>query len=160
MISWTTRLALELIGQSGLGRSFDDLTEGSMPHPYALAAKTLTFVHLLTLCTRTLTEDHRSTFTPTAFQQNILMPFIARLGTPRFRRFLVENCPLKLVTDIKALIDVFHNTSVEIYKSKKRALQEGSEELTSHIGQGKDLIRILSTSIRLSSHQILTEILQ
>ena len=51
-----------------------------------------------------------------------------------------------MVTDTKELIDVFHNTSVEIYESKKRALQEGSEELASHIGQGKDLISILSTS--------------
>lgn len=129
IIAWTTRLALELIGQSGLGYSFDDLTEDSKPHPYAVAAKQLT-----------------STVTPTAFQ-NILISFsilfATRLGSPRFRRFLVDHSPLKVVTDTKALIDIFHNTSVEIYESKKRALQEGSEELASHIGQGKDLISIL-----------------
>ena len=160
IIHWTTRLALELIGQSGLGYSFDDLEEDSIPHPYVLASKQLTFVHLSTLYPQILTEDHRSTVNATAFQDNIVMPFIARLGTPNFRRFLVENSPLKLVKDMKALIDVLHNTSVEIYEAKKHAFQQGNEELAAQIVQGKDIISILSTAIYFPSSQVKTKFCQ
>ena len=86
------------------------------------------------------------------------MPTIVRLGTPQFRRCLVEYFPLKSVKDMKALIDVFHNTSVEIYEAKKHALQQGAEELA-QIGQGKDIISILSTRISFRSSQVLTKIL-
>ena len=74
------------------------------------------------------------------------MPTIVRLGTPQFRRFLVENCPFKMVKDSKAFIDIFHNTSVEIFEAKKHAFQQGNEELTAQIGQGKDIICVLSTT--------------
>lgn len=33
------RTALELIGQTGLGYSFDSLTEDAVPHPYSVAIK-------------------------------------------------------------------------------------------------------------------------
>jgi hypothetical protein len=44
VLLWMTRTALELIGQSGLGYSFDGLTEESIPHPFGTAAKAFTFV--------------------------------------------------------------------------------------------------------------------
>jgi hypothetical protein len=94
-----------------------------------------------------LTEDHRSGVPPSAFQYKIIMPTIARLGTLQFRRFLVENSPLKSVKDLKVVIDTFYNTSVEIYEAKKHAFQQGNEELATQIGQGKDIISILSTPI-------------
>ena len=39
ILSWMTRTALELIGQSGFGYSFDDLAEDSVPSPYAVSVK-------------------------------------------------------------------------------------------------------------------------
>ena len=36
---WMARTALELIGQSGLGYTFDALTENAPEHPYVKAAK-------------------------------------------------------------------------------------------------------------------------
>lgn len=39
-----TRTALELIGQSGLGYSFDPMTADAAPHPYSKAAKSLEYV--------------------------------------------------------------------------------------------------------------------
>ena len=130
-----------------MGYSFDDLEEDSVVHPYVLAVKQLTFVYSSTLYARILTEDHRSAVIPSAIQYKIIMPTIARLGTPQFRRFLVENSPLKSVKDLKAVIDVFHNTSVEIYEAKKHAFQLGNEDLAAQIGKGKDIISILSTPI-------------
>ena len=40
-----TRTALELIGQSGLGYSFDPLTEDGVPHSYSTTVKLFTYVH-------------------------------------------------------------------------------------------------------------------
>ena len=59
---------------------------------------------------------------------------------------------------MKAIIDIFHNTSVEIYEAKKRAFQQGNEELAAQIGQGKDIISVLSISISSSSCRVLTKI--
>lgn len=44
VVDWMTRLALELIGQSGLGYTFDELTEDAVRHPYALASSQLMYV--------------------------------------------------------------------------------------------------------------------
>ena len=41
LVSWMARTALELIGQSGLGYSFDSLTEDATPHPYSDSVKKL-----------------------------------------------------------------------------------------------------------------------
>jgi hypothetical protein len=39
IFSWLARTALELIGQSGFGYSFDVLGEDSIPHPYGVSAR-------------------------------------------------------------------------------------------------------------------------
>ena len=41
-------------------------------------------------------------------------------------------------------MDVLHNTTVEIFESKKKALEEGDEAVTRQISQGKDFMSILS----------------
>jgi len=41
IVSWMARTALELIGQSGLGYSFDSLAEDATPHPYSDSVKKL-----------------------------------------------------------------------------------------------------------------------
>ena len=81
-----------------------------------------------------------------------------RLGTQRFRRFLVENAPWKMIKDMKEIVDTLHNTSVEIFESKKHVLQEGNEGVADQIGRGKDIISILSIHTFPSSIQGLTKI--
>jgi len=41
VLAWMSRTALELIGQSGLGHSFDSLEEGAEEHPYSRSVKNL-----------------------------------------------------------------------------------------------------------------------
>ena len=41
MLSWMTRTALELIGQSGYGYSFDTLEPDAPPHPFYTSIKNL-----------------------------------------------------------------------------------------------------------------------
>ena len=40
-------------------------------------------------------------------------------------------------------MDIMHNTSLEIFESKKRALAEGNEVIEDEIARGKDLISVL-----------------
>jgi hypothetical protein len=46
MLAWLSRVSLELIGQAGIGVSFDTLSETSPPNEYMLAAKQLMYVSL------------------------------------------------------------------------------------------------------------------
>ncbi|KAF8966255.1 cytochrome P450 [Flammula alnicola] len=126
IMSWLTRTAMELIGQSGLGYSFDPLTEDGVPHPYSIAAKTL------------VPTVSRMRFVSTYF-----LATLSKIGTPKFRRFVVDILPWKNLHEVRDIVDVLHNTSVEIFESKKRALAEGDEALAHQIGQGKDIMSIL-----------------
>ena len=69
---------------------------------------------------------------------------LARLGTPKFRRFVLNLIPWKTLHQLRDISDVIHNTAVEIINSKKRALEDGDEAVAKQIGQGKDILSILS----------------
>jgi hypothetical protein len=69
---------------------------------------------------------------------------LARIGTPKFRRFILDLIPWKTLHQIRDIADVIHNTAVEIINSKKRALEDGDEAVARQIGQGKDILSILS----------------
>ncbi|KAF8966256.1 cytochrome P450 [Flammula alnicola] len=126
IMSWMTRTALELIGQSGLGYSFDPLTEDAVPHPFSIAAKKLV-----------------PTFAKMAFSSTYLLAPLSKIGTPKFQRFVIDILPWKNLHEVRDVVDVLHNTSVEIFESKKKALVEGDEALAHQIGQGKDIMSIL-----------------
>ncbi|CAA7268267.1 unnamed protein product [Cyclocybe aegerita] len=128
IIEWMTRLALELIGQSGLGVTFDPLAEGTEPHAYGQASKMLL---------------------PLASEQTspllgLIMPLITKFTNwPRLGRFIVDLIPGKGINDIKYIVDTLHKTSVEIIENKKKALAAGDDALKDQIGKGKDVISIL-----------------
>ena len=80
-----------------------------------------------------------------SFLQMYLTPLV-RLGTPKFRRFILDLIPWQALHKIRDVSDVVHNTAVEIINSKKRAFKDGDEEVARQIGQGKDILSILSKS--------------
>ncbi|KAF8157063.1 cytochrome P450 [Crassisporium funariophilum] len=126
ILSWMTRCALELIGRTGLGYSFDTLAEDSVPHPYGLASKALVPMQPESLWART-----------------VIMPMIPKLGPAKFRRAVVDALPIESIRTLRDIVDTLHKTSVEIYESKKKAIEEGDEAITAQIGEGKDIISIL-----------------
>ncbi|KAJ3505771.1 hypothetical protein NLJ89_g7244 [Agrocybe chaxingu] len=127
VVVWMSRLALELIGQSGLGCSFDTLTTDMQPHPFGVAAKML-----LPLS---------SSIPPL---RRLLMPWIGKFERwPRLGRFLVDLIPSKSVLDLTFVVDTMNRTAAEILASKKAAISAGDEAVKDEVGQGKDLISAL-----------------
>ncbi|KAF8150007.1 cytochrome P450 [Crassisporium funariophilum] len=141
ILAWMTRCALELIGRSGLGFSFDTLAEDSVPHPYGLAAKQLIPMQAESMAFRSL-----------------IIPLVPKLGPAKFRRAMIDILPFKSLKAIRNIVDILHKTSVEIYESKKKALEKGEEAVSAQIGQGKDIISILmKANMRASEDEKLSE---
>ncbi|KZP14939.1 cytochrome P450 [Athelia psychrophila] len=120
MLHWFGRTALEFVGQSGLGYSFDNLDDGP-PHPYSLSLKNLL---------------------PTLFRLpilSLLLPYVAELGSPAFRRAFVKLMPFADVQSIRRMVDMMDETSHEIVRPKE------SSDLVEHekVGGGKDIMSIL-----------------
>ncbi|KAF6748132.1 cytochrome P450 [Ephemerocybe angulata] len=121
ILSWMTRTALELIGQSGFGYSFDSLKPDSTQHPFGVSLKNL-FESLLA--------------------RVFIWPWVVNIGSPSFQRAVVNALPWKGLHDVRDMIDVMHTTSVEIFEATKRSLEKG-EDLSAKIGGGKDIMSIL-----------------
>ena len=86
-------------------------------------------------------------FRPAIFKISFLQMYLAplvKLGSPKFRRFILDLIPWKPLRDIRDITDVLHSTAVEIIGSKKRALKDGDEAVERQIGQGKNILSILS----------------
>ncbi|PPQ71481.1 hypothetical protein CVT24_011975 [Panaeolus cyanescens] len=127
MLSWMGRTALELIGQSGFGHSFDDLAgEDYDESSYSVALK----------------EIVPTTF-KLRFALSLVLPYVVNIGNPAFLRKAIDWIPIASVKKVRDLADVLHQTSIEIYQRKKKALAEGDQSVAEQIAQGKDILSIL-----------------
>ncbi|KAI3604512.1 cytochrome p450 [Moniliophthora roreri] len=126
MLSWMARTALELIGQSGLGYSFDELEDEEHAHPYVKTLK-----GLAPLLTRAF------------FMRNYILPYAMQLGTPGFRRFVSQFLPWKDFQNGRQMSSFLWKLSTGIYEEKKRALEMGDEAVKKQIGGGNDILSIL-----------------
>ena len=141
-----SRTALELVGQSGLGYSFDSLTEDGVSHPYSTAVKLLGSVYFSEISVIKYRADNhtRPSLFRVIFYRTYFLSTSLKIGTPKFRRFIMDLLPWKNLHNIRDIVDIIHNTSVEIFEAKKKALVAGDEAVTEQIGQGKDIMSILS----------------
>ncbi|THU97782.1 cytochrome P450 [Dendrothele bispora CBS 962.96] len=126
MLSWLSRAALEFIGRSGLGYSFDPLTNDMSEHEYTRNLKEL--VHLST---------------PLMPVRLYVLPWAVKIGSPGFRRAVCKYFPWKRVRRIQELVDYMWNVSEKIYRSKKDS-QATDEEDSEEMGSGKsDILNVL-----------------
>ncbi|CCM01003.1 uncharacterized protein FIBRA_03051 [Fibroporia radiculosa] len=124
MLNWMGRTALELIGQGGLGYSFDPLVEDAH-NEYGHALKNLI---------------------PNLVQVPILrlmVPYLMRVGPAAFRRFVLNFVPDGDVQRFKSIVDTMESQSRAIFEKKKAALLQGEEAVLQQVGEGKDIISIL-----------------
>lgn len=75
-----------------------------------------------------------------------LLPYIGWIGPAWFRRRVVEVFPNKQVQKLKSIVDTMATRSVEIFEAKKAALDQGDEVLAQQVGEGKDIMSLLSAS--------------
>ncbi|KAJ7022626.1 cytochrome P450 [Mycena alexandri] len=147
MLMWMARCALELVGQAGLGHSFDPLVDDTIP-PYILSLKNFG------------TTMHRM-----ALPAQYILPWASQIGSPKFRRFIVNMIPWKDLHTGRDITDMMYSTAVHIYNTKKAALEAGDEAVSQQISQGNDIISILmkdndnaSSADRLSEVEILGQL--
>ncbi|KAK7466266.1 hypothetical protein VKT23_004994 [Stygiomarasmius scandens] len=127
MLEWMARTAFEMIGQAGLGYSFDLLKEDTEMHKYSRTVK-----ELVPIIFRMF------------FARNYLLPWAVKLGSPKFRRLLLNLFPWRDLHRARDMSDYMYALSTEIFESKKRALDKGSISLqTNEAGRGKDVISVL-----------------
>lgn len=72
-----------------------------------------------------------------------LLPYLPEIGSASFRGKVVDVIPHRGVQKMKAVVDVMHRRTVEIYNGKKLALEKGDEAVTRQVGEGKDIMSIL-----------------
>ncbi|KAJ7674202.1 cytochrome P450 [Mycena rosella] len=144
---WMSRTALELVGQAGLGYSFDPLTDDEVP-PYITSVKQL-----------------QITLIRMALALQYILPWAVRIGSPRFRRFIVNIFPWRDLHAGRDILDTMYDTAIHIYQTKKKALEAGDEAISAQIAQGKDIISILmkdnnlaSSTDRLSEDEIIGQV--
>ncbi|KAI0070120.1 cytochrome P450 [Panus rudis PR-1116 ss-1] len=124
MLNWMTRVALELVGQGGLGHSFDPLDKDEV-NPFAEYIKDLV-----------------PTVAPLFFFFRFL-PFLTKIGSPSFRRRILELIPSQRLQRTKEISDALDKTSRMILQQKKQALAQGDEAVSRQVGEGKDIISVL-----------------
>ncbi|KAA1478681.1 cytochrome P450 [Dentipellis sp. KUC8613] len=123
MSMWMSRVALESVGQTILGYSFDPLDSPSN-NPYSKAIRELI---------------------PTLFSVSLIRqfaPFIARLGSPSFRRTIVEYTPNGTIQKIKNMSDVMYDTARDILQTKRRDIAKWGYEGSENEGL-KDVVSVL-----------------
>ncbi|KAK7043923.1 hypothetical protein VNI00_008089 [Paramarasmius palmivorus] len=126
MLSWLSRTAFELIGQSGLGVSFDALDDEEGAHPFSGIIK-----NVIPLVSRIFLACH------------YLLPAANRIGTPNFRRWFVKNSPWGDMRYAEYLSYYMWDLSEEIFEGKKRDLEKGDEAVHEQLTRGKDILSVL-----------------
>ncbi|TFY69729.1 hypothetical protein EVG20_g3027 [Dentipellis fragilis] len=126
LMAWMARLSLELIGQGGLGYSFDALNEDST-NAYGTAVKNLV---------PTLSKV-------IVFQQ--ISPWLDKIGPRCFRSFVSHHLLSWWPTfnELVGIVDVMDETTREVFKHKKAALAQGDDALLQQIGEGRDTMSVL-----------------
>ncbi|KAJ3552463.1 hypothetical protein NP233_g12877 [Leucocoprinus birnbaumii] len=138
VLSWMTRTALELIGQSGMGYSFDTLMDDDDNHPYSRSVKR--FILLVG--------------GPVGFFANqFLFPFANKFGFPSIKRSLVKQIRWKRVQDIVEITDIMHQTSLKIIKAKQEAMSSAHSDVAAEMANKKDIISILMRANALASEE-------
>ncbi|KAJ3552918.1 hypothetical protein NM688_g3899 [Phlebia brevispora] len=145
VLGWMGRLALELVGQGGLGYSFDPLVVNTH-NAFGDAVKRLI---------------------PTTFALHTwrtLVPTLSKIGTPALQRAVARYLPNKDMQEMRHIIETLATKAREVYYSKKTALETGDEAVMHQVGEGKDILSVLikanmsaSEADRLSEEEVIAQ---
>ncbi|GJE97651.1 cytochrome P450 [Phanerochaete sordida] len=124
MVEWMSRTALELIGQGGLGYSFDPLVAQST-NPFGVALKALiplvSSLHIY----------------------RVLMPYVAPYVPARVLAAFMRWVPHADAQRLRAVTAELWAHSQHIYDTKRAALAAGDADAVHQVGERRDLISVL-----------------
>ncbi|KZT73293.1 cytochrome P450 [Daedalea quercina L-15889] len=123
VLSWTTRIALEAIGQGGLGHSFDPLVNGRRSEFGQMVMNLFPAIAHLNVWAG-------------AF------PVFHRLPAP-IRKLLSFIPPIRACHELRIIMDTIVQHGTSIAEAKKGALKEGDLRVAEQIAQGNDFMSIL-----------------
>ena len=74
-----------------------------------------------------------------------VVPYLYKLGPPALRRWALDHLlPDRRVQHLKDIADFLDSQARSIISKKRLALKEGDEAVTQQVGEGKDIMSILS----------------
>lgn len=76
----------------------------------------------------------------------MLLPYVSNFGPAAFRRWVIQLFPSKTIKQLIDATDVMDETSRAVFYHKRQALEKGDEAVVHQIGEGRDLMSILSES--------------
>ncbi|EKM59451.1 uncharacterized protein PHACADRAFT_249950 [Phanerochaete carnosa HHB-10118-sp] len=124
LLGWLGRLALELIGQGGLGYSFDPLVANTS-NPYGEAIKD---------------------YVPAVFSVQLwrtLYPYVHEYIPSSVRNLLAPLLPFQRFRRLREIIGAMDRHSRSIFHEKKAALEKGDNAALQQVGEGRDIMSIL-----------------
>ncbi|KAH9941840.1 cytochrome P450 [Epithele typhae] len=126
VVQWMGRTALELIGQAGLGVSFDPLVADKADE----LAETI--------------KEFQPAMSDLAFVHRLLIeiPGFAKMSRDWIRR-VCRLIPLPAAHKVNLFTDRLEQSSLDIWRAKKAALARGDDAMAREVGEGKDLMSIL-----------------
>ncbi len=74
-------------------------------------------------------------------------PYFTKCGPPGLRRFVAKFLPYSKMQQLREIVDTLDYQSRKVYNQKKVALEKGDAAVVQQIGEGKDIISILSKSV-------------
>ncbi|KAH9055229.1 cytochrome P450 [Lactarius vividus] len=141
---WMGKLALELIGQAGLGYSFG-IFEGR-DDEYCRALK-----------------EWIPTSSSLAVSRN-LFPYVDKIFHPKVLKFLGRTLPWPKLNYLMDLAETLNSKSKSIHEAKKRLLELGDDATVKQVGDGNDIISLLvraslagSEDIQLSEEELVAQ---
>ena len=96
----------------------------------------------------TLTSpDLRGTFPSTSLVvPRNLFPYVTKIFHPKLLKFMGKAIPWRVLNRLIELTGTMHANARDIYDTKKRLLELGDSATVKQVGDGKDIISLLSTS--------------
>ena len=138
---WMGKVSVELIGQACLGYSFGTL--GGRNDKFCRAVEEWMSVQrkVAAICLSDMLSSPTSSSLTVARH---LFPFVAKVFHPKVLKFLGRALPWPELHHFMDLAETLHSKSRGIYETKKRLLELGDDVTVRQVGDGKDIIGILS----------------
>ena len=138
---WTGKLALELVGQAGLGYPFGAL-EGR-DDEFCRAVKE--WVSVKWFLKATLADFLSSPAMSSLVVARNLFPYVDRVFRPQILKFLGRALPWPKLNHLIDIADTLKSNSKDIHEAKKRLLESGDDATSGQVEDGKNIISILSS---------------